>query len=76
MSAISDTAGQTTFTFLFESTDSVHTVRQIAGATSMTVRKQESSSPCTWEDSFGFDKDRIWVDKGCRAVFDVTITQS
>ena len=47
---------------------------EVTGVTRMTVRKQESSSTCTLEDKFGFDKDKIWVDKGCRAVFDVTIS--
>ena len=40
---------------------------------SMVVHKQQSKSACTWGESFGFDGEKVWVDKGCRADFNVTV---
>lgn len=37
------------------------------------VRRQLSSSPCTEGESWGYARDSIWVDRGCRAEFAVTI---
>jgi|GEM_PF-2671095 len=34
------------------------------------VRKL-SDAPCIYGRSWGFDRDRVWVDDGCRAVFEV-----
>ena len=39
---------------------------------SMELSRQHSESACVMGESFGFDVDRIWVDKGCRADFLVT----
>ena len=39
---------------------------------SMELSRQHSQSPCVMGDSFGFDADRVWADKGCRADFLVT----
>ena len=39
---------------------------------SMELSRQHSQSPCVMGDSFGFDVDRVWADKGCRADFLVT----
>ena len=39
----------------------------------MSVKNQQSQSACTFGDSFGFDAEKVWVDKGCRADFDVTV---
>lgn len=33
------------------------------------IRRQLSDSPCRYGDSWGVDGDRVWVDRGCRAVF-------
>ena len=40
---------------------------------SMTVEAKQSRSSCVLGKSFGFDTEKIWVDKGCRADFEVTI---
>jgi len=37
--------------------------------TSMVVVDRDSSSACTLNSSYGFDQSRLWVDSGCRAVF-------
>jgi len=36
------------------------------------LARQLSSAACTSGTSWGFDRDRVWVDKGCRGQFDVT----
>ena len=38
---------------------------------SLRLRKTKSNSPCVEGESYGFAGDRIWVDKGCRAEFEV-----
>ena len=38
---------------------------------SFQLRKKKSTSPCVEGESYGFTGDRIWVDKGCRAEFEV-----
>ena len=43
----------------------------MSGVTSMTVKNQESNSPCELGESFGFGDGKIWVHHGCRADFDV-----
>ncbi|WP_425611769.1 DUF3011 domain-containing protein [Xanthomonas hawaiiensis] len=35
------------------------------------LRRQLSGAPCVQNDSWGWDRDGIWVDKGCRAEFSV-----
>lgn len=35
----------------------------------VTLRKQLSSSPCVLQRTWGYDKNGIWVDNGCRAQF-------
>ena len=40
---------------------------------SMTVNNRQSSSACTMGHSFGFDGEKVWVNHGCRADFDVTV---
>lgn len=39
----------------------------------MTVSEQLSQSPCSEGASFGYQGSQLWVDKGCRAVFDVAL---
>jgi len=36
----------------------------------VTLRRQLSSSPCQRNRTWGFDRNGIWVDRGCRADFD------
>jgi hypothetical protein len=38
---------------------------------SMKVKDKKSDSKCVEKDSFGFVHNQVWVDKGCRAVFDI-----
>lgn len=33
------------------------------------IRRQLSDSACRYGQSWGVDRDRVWVDRGCRAVF-------
>lgn len=33
------------------------------------IRRQQSSSPCTYGRSWGVDGSQLWVDRGCRATF-------
>ncbi len=39
---------------------------------SIRLRDRKSSAPCRRGESFGFERDYVWVDKGCAAKFDVT----
>ena len=75
MSAISDSGEQSTFNLLLESHHMEHDNRKIIGVASMTVKKQESDTACTFGETFGFDKKKVWVDRGCRAVFVVKMNQ-
>jgi Protein of unknown function (DUF3011) len=36
----------------------------------VSLRRQLSSSPCTRNRTWGFDRNGIWVDRGCRGDFD------
>ena len=38
---------------------------------SLQLHKQKSNSPCVEGETYGFTGDTIWVDKGCRAEFEV-----
>ncbi len=38
---------------------------------SLRMHKQKSNSPCIEGQNYGFTGDTIWVDKGCRAEFEV-----
>ncbi len=37
---------------------------------SVTLRRQLSNAPCQRNRTWGFDRNGIWVDRGCRADFD------
>ena len=52
-----------------------HDNRKIRGVASMTMKKQESYTACTFGETFGFDEKKVWVDRGCRAVFVVEMSQ-
>ena len=43
------------------------------GVWRVRVEVQHSGSPCTQGQSWGFDDDEVWVDRGCRADFRVWI---
>jgi hypothetical protein len=32
-------------------------------------RRQVSQTPCVWQETWGVDRDGLWVDRGCRAEF-------
>ena len=72
---ISDSAEQSTFNLLLESQNMEHDNRKIRGVASMTMKKQESYTACTFGETFGFDEKKVWVDRGCRAVFVVKMNQ-
>ena len=44
----------------------------IASITSMRVVDQQSASACTLGYSYGFSGSTVWVDKGCRAKFELS----
>ena len=62
----------TTETMRLESWNFAYT-EQNKRVSSMAVNNQKSQSACTFGDSFGFDTEKVWVDKGCRADFDFTV---
>lgn len=41
------------------------------GVTAVTLVRQRSNSPCIAGQSFGIQRDRIWVNNGCRANFGI-----
>jgi len=45
----------------------------IAGATSIRLVRQISTSPCRLNQSFGIGFGHIWVSNGCRGEFEVTV---
>jgi hypothetical protein len=40
---------------------------------SVRLARQFSTAVCVQGQSWGFDEDAVWVDRGCRASFDVTV---
>jgi hypothetical protein len=44
--------------------------RTVAG---VYLERRLSDTPCVYEQSWGYDHDGIWVDRGCRAVFRVPV---
>jgi DUF3011 family protein len=55
--------------------ESIHADRQecrIAVGSQIRLVRQVSTSPCRLNDTYGQGQDYIWVDKGCRAEFEVT----
>jgi hypothetical protein len=46
-------------------------VRYVSTRGGVRLRRQLSREACLEGVSWGFDRDRIWVDKGCRAEFEV-----
>jgi hypothetical protein len=57
-----------------ESQTSGRQVCPIAGASSIRLIRQISSSPCQLNRTFGTQFGGIWVSSGCRGEFDVTVT--
>ena len=56
----SNHGGYTTCPSSLDSIDSIRLVQQLSGA------------PCQLGNSFGYGQNYVWVDRGCRGVFDVT----
>ncbi|KAK6186101.1 hypothetical protein SNE40_008203 [Patella caerulea] len=50
-------------------------LQDIATVTSIRVRRQLSRAPCIYGDSYGRRGSRIYVDKGCRAVFELCVIE-
>lgn len=40
---------------------------------SVSVNHQISNAPCNYGSSWGYDRNGIWVDRGCRAIFAVEV---
>ncbi|MBN9502372.1 MAG: hypothetical protein BGO01_12995 [Armatimonadetes bacterium 55-13] len=50
--------------------------RRMSNIKSVRMVRQISSKPCKQFITWGYDKNKLWVDKGCRAYFDVTLSSS
>lgn len=57
--------------FVLESKDGRRTTRNMNTERGIHLVRQLSESPCTKGKTWNFDKNKVWVDKGCRAVFEV-----
>jgi hypothetical protein len=62
-------AGAQTQTITCSSDDGGYHTCAIAGGDVRLVR-QISGSPCRQGETWGYDANRIWVDRGCRAEFE------
>ncbi|MDM8546818.1 DUF3011 domain-containing protein [Candidatus Venteria ishoeyi] len=54
--------------------DRVYCIAYVKG--SVTLQRQLGTQDCIYQDSWGYDKGGIWVDRGCRAEFFVRETQT
>lgn len=54
-----------------ESKDGRRTSKYVGNIDSVRLSKRLSDKPCRQGWSWGYDKDRIWVDRGCRGEFEV-----
>ncbi|XP_063682349.1 uncharacterized protein LOC134817151 [Bolinopsis microptera] len=64
------------FTVKLESWNSQYAEKKISGVTRMRIKEQLSETgPYRLGVDFGFCEGKIWVNKGCRAVFEVTTNQ-
>ncbi|MBN9502378.1 MAG: DUF3011 domain-containing protein [Armatimonadetes bacterium] len=54
-----------------ESSDDRYRSASIDTRGGVRIVKRLSDAPCIYGRSWGFDRNRIWVDDGCRAVFEV-----
>ena len=41
----------------------------------LNVKKQLSSTDCKKDSTFGYDKGDVWVNKGCRAIFTLKMSE-
>jgi len=55
-----------------ESKDGHRATKFVGNIESVRLSKRLSDRPCRQGRSWGYDRDRIWVDDGCRAEFEVT----
>ncbi len=53
-----------------ESNDGKRVYRRVDHVGSVRISKRLSDKPCDYGRSWGYDRDGIWVDNGCRAVFE------
>ncbi len=54
-----------------ESEDGRYRSRSIDTRGGVRLVKRLSDAPCVQGRSWGYDRNRIWVDRGCRAIFEV-----
>jgi Protein of unknown function (DUF3011) len=54
-----------------ESEDQKYTRCPVSTAGGVTLVEHLSDSPCRYNDTWGFDRKGIWVDRGCRATFSI-----
>lgn len=43
--------------------------QRVGRSEQVEIRRQSSNSPCTYGRTWGVDRNQIWTDQGCRAVF-------
>jgi hypothetical protein len=58
-------------TVTVESDDGRRKLKHIDTRGGVRLVRQLSDRPCTYGRSWGYDQDHIWVDRGCRGVFEV-----
>ena len=56
-----------------ESWDFAYSEKKSPGVIGMSVKGKQSKAPCNLGESFGFGGGKTWVDKGCRADFDLDL---
>ncbi len=58
-------------TFRVESSDGRYRSRNVDTRGGVRLVRKLSDAPCIQGRTWGYDRNRIWVDRGCRAVFEV-----
>lgn len=66
-----DWSDRNTDRFTLESVDGRRTTRKIDTRGGVKLVKQLSSEDCVRGKTWGYNRNQVWVDKGCRAVFEV-----
>src|SRR5688572_8832521 len=57
-----------------ESRDGRYAAVRVHTGNNVRIVQRLSNAPCRLNYSWGYDSDRIWVDNGCRAIFEVDTT--
>ncbi|MBC8063205.1 MAG: DUF3011 domain-containing protein, partial [Chlorobia bacterium] len=58
-------------TFKLESDGNDYEAKRVDTRGGVRIVRQLSDKPCVYGRSWGYDRDKVWVDRGCRAVFEV-----